>query len=163
MPKPFNGIRFILSIGVCQLAGIAGALFTTPAIPIWYAALEKPFFTPPSWVFGPAWGLLYLLMGISLYLVWQERGSKQKKVIPALKVFGLQLGLNLLWSISFFGLRSPALGFVVILLLGWAIWKTIRAFKPISARAAYLLYPYLLWVGFAALLNLAILFLNPVF
>jgi translocator protein len=143
-----------------QLAGVLGALFTFEAIPSWYAYLEKPSFSPPSWVFGPVWTALYLLMGIAAYLVWERReeneGAKQ-----ALYLFGAQLALNSAWSIGFFGLRSPLIGMVIIVLLWLMIVGTLRAFTRVSATAGNLLVPYLAWVSFASLLNAAILVLNP--
>lgn len=147
----------IISILISQLAGVIGTLFSTPAIPIWYATLEKPFFSPPNVVFGPVWITLYTLMGISLFLVWT---SKSKKKERALSYFFVQLGLNTLWSYLFFGLQSPLLGLVGILGLLVAIIVTIREFRKISKNAAYLLYPYLAWVTFATLLNFFIWLLN---
>lgn len=144
---------------LCELVGLAGTPFTTAAIPTWYATLEKPFFSPPNWLFGPVWTVLYLMMGVSLYLIAQH-GWKKPKVRTALSYFGLQLVLNLLWSISFFGLRSPVLGLINIVLLWLAILLTIKKFNPLSKTASYMLVPYLAWVSFATLLNAAIWWLN---
>ena len=99
-------IKFILSIALCQGAGLIGSLFTTPSIPTWYASLQKPSFAPPNWLFGPVWITLFTLMGISFYLVW-NKSLKNKLVKKGLFVFGIQLMLNTLWSFLFFGLRSP--------------------------------------------------------
>ncbi|MGB6839296.1 MAG: TspO/MBR family protein, partial [Microgenomates group bacterium] len=107
-------IKLIASIIICQLAGIIGAIFTTPSISDWYAGLNKPFFNPPNWLFGPAWTLLYLLMGISLYLVWKQKGGIE--IRTALIFFTIQLGLNTLWSIIFFGMRLPSVAFIEILI-----------------------------------------------
>ncbi len=151
-------IKFIASIVICQLAGIIGAFFTTPSISGWYADLNKPFFNPPSWLFGPVWTLLYLLMGISLYLVWSQKNQAGKKL--ALTFFAIQLGLNSFWSIIFFGLHLPLVAFLEILVLLFFIVLTIIKFFPISKISAYLLIPYLLWVSFASILNLYIAKLN---
>ena len=151
-------LKLIASIIICQLAGIIGAIFTTPSISGWYTNLNKPFFNPPSWLFGPVWTLLYLLMGISLFFVWnQKKGVKTK---TALIIFAIQLGLNALWSIIFFGLHSPLVAFLEIIVLWLFIILTIIKFFPISKISAYLLIPYLLWVSFAGFLNLFIVRLN---
>lgn len=151
--------RFIISIAICQLAGIIGSVFTAPAVTTWYAALKKPAFSPPNWLFGPVWIVLYVLMGISLFLVWRKSLD-----IPAVKtgltVFGVQLILNILWSVAFFGLRSPVAGFLVIVALWIAIFLTILRFTRVSEFAAILLIPYIVWVSFAAILNLSLFLLN---
>jgi len=150
---------FIACIFLCLLVGFLGSLYTMPAIPGWYAGLSKPAFTPPSWVFGPVWTFLYILMGISLYIVW-VRGLGARHVKPALSLFSIQLVLNFLWSYLFFGLRSPLAGLVCIALLWVELALTIVAFNRISRKAALLLVPYLLWVSFASLLNLFIWLMN---
>lgn len=138
------------------LAGFIGSAFTTSAIPVWYAGLNKPFFSPPNWLFAPVWTLLYLMMGVAFYLVWSHKQPHPQ----AVGLFYLQLALNTLWSIIFFGLQLPCLAFIEIVLLWFAIFATIRAFYPVSRLAAYLLIPYLAWVSFASLLNLSISLLN---
>nr|WP_284738471.1 TspO/MBR family protein [Methanoculleus sp. CWC-02] len=143
-----------------MLAALIGSIFTTPAIPTWYAALAKPELNPPAWVFGPVWTVLYILMGIALYLVW-SRGWGQKNVRVAMAIFGIQLVLNVLWSYLFFGLQAPYFAFLEIVLLWIAILMTIAAFYRVSVSAAVLLVPYLLWVSFAAYLNYGIYVLNP--
>ena len=143
-----------------ELAGVIGSVFTFAAIPAWYAFLDKPSFSPPSWVFAPVWTTLYLLMGIAAYLVWEKRGEN-KAAKQALLLFGIQLALNTAWSIAFFGLRSPVLGLAIIALLWAAILGTMRAFSRISKTAGNLFVPYLAWVSFAALLNASIWMLNP--
>ena len=152
--------KLIISIVVCQCAGLIGSAFTTPAIPTWYAALEKPLFTPPNWLFAPAWITLYLLMGISASIVWQ-RGLDKPRVRTALIIFLIQLILNALWSVVFFGLESPLYGVIVIAVLWIAIVLTMVKFFRISTLAGALLLPYIGWVTFAALLNVYILILNP--
>ena len=151
-------IKLLASIIICQLAGIIGAVFTTPSISGWYAGLNKPFFNPPNWLFGPVWTLLYLLMGIALYVIWNQKDGVETKT--ALIFFAVQLGLNTLWSIIFFGMRLPSVAFIEILILLLFIILTIVKFFPISKASAYLLIPYLLWVSFASLLNFYIIKLN---
>lgn len=151
--KAFNIPKLILSIGVCLGAGILGSIFTVSSIPVWYEGLNKPIFSPPNWVFGPVWTILYILMGISLYLVWVK--------IKVPTIFWIQLVLNTLWSIIFFGLKNPALALIEVIFLWITIFLTIRAFSNINKLARNLLIPYLIWVSFASFLNLAIVILNP--
>ena len=152
--------RLIVSILVCQLAGIVGSAFTRASIPTWYATLQKPAFTPPNWLFAPVWFFLYLLMGIAAYLVW-NKGIQNRGVSIALSIFGIQLVLNIFWSFFFFKLQSPLYGFVEIVILWLAILLTILYFLKISRTASLLLLPYLFWVSFAAVLNFYIMKLNP--
>lgn len=151
--------KLIVSIVICELVGIMSTPFTVAAIPGWYSALIKPPFSPPNWIFGPVWTLLYLMMGVSFYCIWQL-GWKKKKVKVAGYYFGAQLALNFFWSIAFFGLRSPLLGLVNIIALWILIILTMKHFYPLSKLAFYLLIPYLLWVTFATLLNGSIVLLN---
>lgn len=151
-------LKLVASVLLCQLAGFLGSLFTTPAIPTWYQTLNKPFFTPPNWIFSPVWISLFVLMGISLFFVWRRSDHPQFK--PALIFFFIQLILNTLWSIAFFGLKSPLLGLVDIILLWIAILLTVVHFLKISKLAGVLLIPYLLWVSFASLLNFSLWILN---
>ncbi len=148
---------------LCELAGVAGSVFTFPAITGWYATLAKPSFTPPSWVFGPAWTILYALMGAALYLVWREKAhntENSSEVKPALFVFGLQLALNVLWSVVFFGLRAPGAALFEIILLWISVIASIVFFLRVSRDAALLLVPYFFWVSFAATLNFYVWLLN---
>ncbi len=154
-----NTFKLIIAIVVSELAGVIGSLFTVSAIPTWYAGLVKPALNPPAWVFGPAWTTLYFLMGVAAFLIWKN-GWERKDVRMALGVFGIQLFLNAIWSIIFFGLQSPALALVDIVLLWLAIVWTMFVFYKISKPAAYLLMPYILWVGFASYLNYSIWMLN---
>jgi len=154
-----NILKLIASIMICQLAGFIGSLFTTPAIPTWYKTLTKPSFNPPNSIFSPVWITLFLLMGISLFLVWQKN-HKDRKVKIALLFFAVQLVLNILWSILFFGLKSPLGAFIEIIILWFAILLTIIKFFKVSKPAGLLLLPYILWVSFAALLNFSIWNLN---
>lgn len=157
--KISNALKLISAILICQLAGAIGSLFTYRAIPVWYASLVKPVFNPPNWIFGPVWLTLYTLMGVSAFIVW-GRGWENREVKTALYIFAGQLGLNSLWSIIFFGLRSPLYAFVEILVLWLFIVLTIYYFYRISKLSALLLLPYLLWVSFAAVLNLSIAIFN---
>jgi benzodiazapine receptor len=153
-------IKLIVSIVACQCAGLIGSIFTTPAIPTWYATLQKPAFSPPNWLFAPAWITLYLLMAIAAFLIWRK-GLGEEGVKSALVIFLIQLVLNALWSVVFFGLQSPLYGMVVIIALWVAILLTILRFFKLSAAAGALLLPYILWVSFAAILNISIWVLNP--
>ena len=156
MKKTFD---LILAVLICQGMGLIGSLFTTPAITSWYAGLIKPSFNPPDWIFAPAWILLYTLMGIAAFLIWNRRNGK-KKIKTALVLFSVQLVLNSLWSIIFFGLHLPQYAFLEILVLWFFILLTLLSFYKISKPAGLLLLPYILWVSFAAILNLSIMILN---
>lgn len=151
--------KLILAIIICNLAGAIGSIFTFASIPTWYATLIKPEFNPPNWVFGPVWTTLYILMGISLYLIWKQY-EKRKNAKPALTVFSIQLILNSLWSILFFGMQSPLYGLLCIIPLWASIALMIVRFYPLSRNAALLQIPYLLWVSFATVLNASIWMLN---
>jgi benzodiazapine receptor len=154
-----NILKLLFSIIVCEAVGIFGALFTTSAIPTWYAGLKKPSFSPPNWIFGPVWTLLYALMGIAAYLIWQQ-GIAKSAVRQALFLFTLQLILNFLWSFFFFKLQLPIYALIEILLLWVLILATIISFYQINKTAGFILVPYLLWVSFATLLNFYIVKLN---
>lgn len=152
-------ICLVLAIGICLLAGYVGSMYTTPSIPTWYAGLQKPELTPPSWVFAPVWTALYILMGFSLYLIWQS-GITKKEVQLGLVLFVLQLVLNIGWSYLFFGWHEIIIAFMCLLSL-WAILLcTITQVSRFSLIGAALLIPYLLWTSFAAYLNYAIMVLN---
>lgn len=151
--------KLALSLVIPQLAGAIGTIFTSSSIPTWYTTLNKPSFNPPNWIFGPVWTILFLLMGIALFLVWQK-GIHKKEVKIAITIFGIQLVLNTLWSILFFGLQSPQYALVEIVFLWIAIVATIITFYKVSKCAAALLLPYILWVSFAAYLNYTLGMLN---
>lgn len=153
-----NIFKLFLAIIFCQLVGLVGSIFTFPSIGTWYRFLNKPLFNPPNWIFGPVWATLYLLMGISLYLIWQSKSKKKSN--KYLFIFYIQLFLNFLWSIIFFGLHNPLLAFIEILFLWLAIILTMIGFYKVSKPAGILLIPYILWVSFASILNLAIYILN---
>ncbi len=153
--RPWLGL--IVLIAVCFAAAGLGGIATTPKIDNWYATLEKPSWTPPAWIFGPVWSLLYLSMAIAAWLVWRRHGWAA--TVPMI-LFGIQLLLNVSWSWLFFGLESPGLAFAEILALWTAIAATAVAFWCWSTVAGILLTPYLAWVSFAAVLNFAIWRLN---
>jgi tryptophan-rich sensory protein len=154
-----NLLKLAASLAVVLAAGGIGSLATAKAIPTWYVGLAKPSFNPPSWLFGPAWTVLYLLMAVAAWLVWKQ-GIGAAGVKLALAAFLVQLILNALWSVFFFGLRSPLTGLVDIVVLWLAILATIVLFFRVSVPAGVLLLPYIAWVSFAAVLNAAILRLN---
>jgi len=158
--KPVNIIKLVISCAVPFLIGLMGSLFTTAdTLGNWYADLDKPFFNPPNWIFGPVWATLYIMMGISAYLVWQK-DINSKAVRIVLVCFIVQPFLNAIWTPLFFGLHSPLLGLIDIVLLLNAIIVTVFAFFQISRPAALLLIPYLAWVSFATILNASIYLLN---
>lgn len=154
-----NKIKLTIAIVVSQLAGIIGSIFTTTEVNGWYTTIAKPSFNPPSWVFGPVWTTLFLLMGIAAYLVW-KRGLENRAVKIALGVFILQLVLNTFWSIIFFNFQSLGGALIEIGFLWIAILATIILFARISKTAAWLMVPYILWVSFAAFLNYTLYTLN---
>lgn len=151
--------RLVCAVSACLLTGVLGSLFTMDSIKTWYADLARPSFSPPDWAFGVVWPILYVMMGLSAFLIW-NRGADKRHVKVALGLFVLQLILNGLWSPLFFGLHMIALSVVEIVLLWVAILLTVRAFWPISKAAALLLVPYILWVSFAIVLNGSLWYLN---
>lgn len=158
MPKvlSFSGlVGWLLAVAV---VAAAGSLATGPAIPGWYASLVKPWFTPPSWLFGPVWTALYLMMAVAAWLVWRKAGFAAAGL--ALSVFLAQLLLNGMWSWVFFGSRNIGGGLLVIGLLWLGILATILLFWRHSRAAGWLLVPYLAWVSFASVLNYSLWVLN---
>ncbi|MGQ9664065.1 MAG: TspO/MBR family protein [bacterium] len=155
----FDIIKFVVSLLLCLGAGFIGSFATNKSVGTWYMTINKPVINPPNWIFGPVWTTLFILMGIAFYLVW-HKGFTYPGVKIAIIVFIVQLILNILWSVLFFGLRSPRLGFINILILWLAILFTIILFFRVSQTAGYLLIPYILWVSFASVLNGWIMFLN---
>ena len=154
-----NTMKLIIAIAVPQLVGILSGLATVRGTREWYPLLDKPSFTPPSWVFGPVWTLLYLMMGVAAFVVW-KKGLTVPGVKAALLLFLIQLGLNGMWSLLFFGMRSPGVAFAEILLLWCAIAVTVFVFLGQSRLAGVLLVPYWAWVSFAVVLNYALWRLN---
>jgi tryptophan-rich sensory protein len=151
--------RLIASILIPLIVGFIGSIVTITEIPTWYATLSKPAWAPPNWLFGPVWTILYILMGIALYLVWRE-GLNRKDVRFAILIFGAQLVLNLLWSIVFFSYHALLGSFFLIMLLWLAILANIIAFSIISKPAGLLLVPYIVWVSIASYLNYSVYILN---
>lgn len=152
-------LKFIISIVIVWIAGGLGSLFTASSVSTWFTTLVKPSFSPPNWLFGPVWTILYFMIGVSLFLVCTTKANKNLKK-KAYWIFGIQLVLNTMWSIAFFGAKNPGFAFVVIVLLWIAILLNIIEFYKIKKFAGYLLIPYILWVSFASVLNLAIFLLN---
>lgn len=153
-----NLLRLILSIALVLLIGLAGSYFTAQSVKTWYPELKKPFFTPPDWLFAPAWTTLYILIGLALYVCWQNSFWNDSK----LKIFFfLQLALNFLWSPLFFALKSPLFGFIDVLALDFAVIATVALMLKHSKVATILMLPYLCWILFATVLNFAVLLMNP--
>lgn len=152
-------IIFLSVLITIVIGGLSGIL-SGSGMSDWYQSLEKPFFNPPSWVFGPAWTLLYTLMGISFGLVITNKSSEKKIVNFGILAYSFQLFLNFIWSPIFFYFESPLFALFVILLLIFAIILTMYYFFQISKVSYYLLYPYLIWVIFASILNLSIVLMN---
>jgi tryptophan-rich sensory protein len=153
--KPW--LALIVFFAICLGAGGLGSFYTAGSVRDWYPRLRKPAGTPPSWVFGPVWTTLYVLMAISAWLVWRQYG---RGALPALLIFFAQLALNVAWSGIFFGSRMPGIAFAEILLLWFAIAFNILVFYGLLPVSALLLVPYLLWVSYAAYLNFGIWRLN---
>ena len=154
-----NSLIFYVSIAICAGAAIIGYLVTRKPVDSWYLKIIKPSFSPPDWIFGPVWSVLYLMMGISLYLVWFQE-TLGVYIKTALIIFGIQLFLNIAWSFFFFRAHSPLFALFDIAFLWLAIVFTIIYFYPISFVAAWLLVPYLIWVSFASILNYSVWRLN---
>jgi len=147
-------VSLLLPIGLGSIAGI----FTTKEIVGWYASLDKPSFNPPSYLFGPVWTALYILMGVSMFLIWNRPKTELRQ--KALTIFGIQLFFNFWWSILFFSFHTAFLAVVDILIMWFLIIYMISIFKKIKPVAAYLQIPYFLWVTFATVLNICIWYLN---
>ncbi|HRY36285.1 MAG TPA: tryptophan-rich sensory protein [Candidatus Magasanikbacteria bacterium] len=161
-------VKYFIAIAIPLLASGIGSLFTTPSIPGWYTTLVKPSFNPPSWVFGPVWTILFIMMGVAFALIWMNKqGNWFTRLFKkehfrqwAFTAYFVQLTLNVFWSIFFFGLHNPLLAFIDIVFLWFAIATNIYFFYKINKTAGYLLIPYLLWVSFASVLNLTIVLIN---
>lgn len=157
--EPFGVLKLVTSILVCQLAGVIGSIFTMPAVKTWYESLNRPAWRPPNSVFGPVWITLFVLMGIALFLVWRK-GLAASGVKTALAIFIVQLALNVLWSLVFFGLKAPGWALAEILVLWASIVLTIVWFYEVVPFSGLLLLPYLAWVSLAAILNYSIWQMN---
>jgi len=152
-------MKLFISILILLLVGGISGFFTTSGVDSWYAVANKPWFNPPNWIFAPVWTALYILMGISLFLIWKSDGNKEVKQI-ALILFALQLTLNFFWSLIFFKMQQPGWALIEIVAMWLAILFTIIWFGKINTHAAWLLVPYISWVSFAMVLNYAIWKLN---
>lgn len=144
--------KLIKAIAICEGAGLLGTIFTGPNINTWYVTLNKPPFNPPNWIFGPVWTTLFLFMGVALYRGWTKKIN--------LKWFWIQLVLNVFWSAIFFGAKLPKLAAGEVLLMWAAIAMTMGSFYKKDKISVWLLAPYLGWVSFATILNVAIWILN---
>lgn len=151
-------IKLVISILVPLAPGAIAGRFTAQAVPEWYASLNRPSFNPPNWIFGPVWTVLYVLLGISLYLIWKQIPSKQRN--NALLIFSLQMFLNFIWSFVFFYFNQIGLALIVIIGLWISIVFMLISFYKLKPSAAYLNLPYLLWVTFASVLNAGYFILN---
>ena len=154
----FNFSKLIPSLLLPIVVGASSGFLTFDNIDNWYINLTKPPLTPPTWVFGPVWFVIYLLIGLSLYLFWDNRKKINKK--PGYLIYIFSLVSNFLWAFLFFGIKSPYFAFVDIIILIALIIANMHYFRQVSKNSALLLLPYLLWVCFATYLNLGILFLN---
>ncbi len=151
-------IMLLVFVILCLLAGRLSAYINAPAMVSWYPSLIKPAWTAPDEVFPFAWSFIFVLIGIAAWIVWKESARGQAR--GPLTWFFLQLGLTVLWSVGFFGLRSPFLGLVDIVLLTLVVVTTTLSFHRVSQIAGWLFLPYILWLGYAAALNFAIWRLN---
>lgn len=151
-------VGLLVLLALVYAVAAVGGWFTASSVGTWYQGLQKPSWTPPAWVFGPAWTLLYTLMAVAAWLVWRRGGTVSVRL--PLVLFGVQLALNLAWSAIFFGARQPGWAVVELALLWCAVAATAAAFRRVSVVAAALLLPYLLWLSFAGALNLAVWRLN---
>ena len=142
-------------VGLCLLVGAADGAVTATSVRGWYLSLTQPPGTPPNWVFGPVWGLLYVLMGVAAWLVWRQSGASRP-----IRLWGWQLLLNALWTPAFFGLHSPGLGLVVIIALLVLLVVTTQSFIRISRPATWLMLPYVGWTAYATYLNVGFWWLN---
>ena len=154
-----NTVKFIIAVSVPLAVGGLSGIATASGVETWYPTLTKPSFNPPAWVFGPTWTVLYIMMGVAAFLIWRE-GFGARGVKPALTVFAVQLVLNGLWSILFFGLQAPGWALVDIIALWCAITASAMLFWRVAPAAGMLLLPYLAWVSFATLLNASLWWLN---
>ena len=154
--------RILIVVVTCLAIGYFSGMATQSSIKTWFPTLIKPSFNPPNWVFAPVWSMLYIMMGIAAGLVWNRmEASKDKELVKkSLIFFAIQLGLNALWSVLFFGLRNPMLALIEIVLLWLMIYETYIKFGKIDKIAGYLFLPYLAWVSFASILNASIWWLN---
>lgn len=153
-----NYQKLAVSILIPLLIGFLGGIITSSSVRSWYKTLNKPSFNPPNWLFSPVWTILFILIGISFYLVWKKNFGNNRNI--AIGVFLFQIILNFLWSLLFFGLRNPLFALIEIVILWIVILINTITFYRISKVAGILLIPYLIWVSFATILNYFIFKLN---
>jgi len=153
-----NIIKLALSIALPLVIGAVAGIFTTREIPAWYATLNRPAISPPNWIFGPVWTILYVLMGFSFYLVWMEPAGNLRTL--AIAIYLLQLVLNFTWSFLFFYFKRIGFSLIEIIFLWLSILIMLFFFYRVKPAAAYLNIPYFLWVSFASLLNASYFSLN---
>ncbi len=153
-------MKILVLVATCVAVGFFSGIATKSGVDSWYPTLQKPFFNPPNRVFAPVWSTLYIMMGVAGGLVWARIDFEKDNVRNALFFFAIQLGLNGLWSLLFFGLKNPMLALIEIVLLWLIIYETWFKFRKIDKVAGWLFVPYLLWVTFAAVLNAGIWWLN---
>ena len=156
--KAVNIVKLLVSIILPLSIGAIAGIFTASAIPEWYSTLNQPSFNPPNWIFGPVWTRLYLIMGISFFLIWKLEPGKERN--QAIVIFWVQLLLNFGWSFCFFYFNMIGLALIEIVVLWSTIVLMLARFYKLKPLAAYLNIPYLLWVTFATVLNAAYLYLN---
>lgn len=152
--------KILVCVASCLAIGFLSGQVTRDAITTWYPTIIKPSFNPPNWIFGPVWSMLFTFMGVAAGLVWAKIDFNKEIVKKALLFFVIQLALNVLWSFLFFGLHNPGIALIEIILLWLMIFETYNQFIKIDKIAGYLFIPYLAWVGFAAILNANIWWLN---
>lgn len=153
-------LKILIVVVTCLGIGYLASTATQSSVDTWFPTLKKPPFNPPAWLFAPVWSMLYIMMGIAAGLVWGRIDTKRDEVRKALVFFAIQLALNALWSILFFGLRNPLLALIEIIILWLMIYETYVRFGKIDKIAGYLFIPYIMWVTFAAVLNASIWWLN---
>lgn len=151
-------LALALFVGICLGVGGLGGAVTATSVTEWYPTLNKPSFNPPNWVFGPVWTALYVMMGVAAWRIW--RAADRDAARGPLAVFALQLAVNLGWSVAFFGLRNLGLAVAVIIALDLLVLATALMFRRVDRFAEWLLIPYLAWIAFATILNVAVWRLN---
>ena len=152
-------MQLFISITAVFLAAAIGSIFTNRSVTNWYAGLKKPHFTPPNWLFGPVWTILYILMAISVFLIWRQ-GLDTERILLAFILFWIQLAFNTMWSVAFFGMRSITGGVIIISILWMLIIATMVTSFAVNLWAGILLVPYIIWVSLASYLNIGIWFEN---
>jgi len=157
--KTIDAVKLIIAVAVPLVVGFGSSLFMGNSIETWYAALNKPWFTPPNALFAPVWTALYILMGVALFLVWRSPRNRTRDIGIAL--FATQLAVNAIWTLAFFGLQNILYGILTIVPLWILIAATIYQFYKVDKKASYLLLPYIAWVTIATALNVSVYLLNP--